>query len=414
MRNQTILSVLRDAGQYFHTYSGSTFVVLLDHVEHSDAASIAEDLAFLCALNIKIILLVPPMPIGNAVVIESEADLEALVIQSQIAQRKMETLLTQAFHQYRITTSIVSCNAVTARPYGIHNGVDFGYFGKPRSIKTDALHNLLGHAQCMMVPTFGYASTGDTFIMDGLEMAERIASHLQCEKLLVLTEKAPILPREMNANLAKVLMHDDALSDKHKAILRLSIPAIESGVERVHILNAATEGVLIYELLTRDGVGAMITNEPYDEIKPAEIGDIQALKHLMQPWEDNGTLKKRSISELEKDIEHFFLMFRDHSLIGAVAYYPHAESKTAELASLLVHPDYRKAKKANALLHFIEQKALADGLDSLFLLTTQTALWFMENGFQVAGIDHLPPKKLAEYDYTRNSKVLIKPLRAHP
>ena len=407
MSNQTILKVLHDAGQYFHTYSGSTFVVLLDQVSQEQAASIAKDIALLCALNIKIILIAPSQPIGKPFVIESEEKLEQLLIQTQVTQRKAEVLLNQAFYQYQISSAIVSSSAVTTKPYGIHNGIDYGFFGKARSIKKELLNHILESASCLIIPTFGFAPTGETFIMDGLEMAEKIASSLQCQKLMILTEHED-LPREMNAMQAKLLSQDDHLSHQIRTLIQRSIPAIEHGVDRIHLLNKKVEGELIIELLTRDGVGSMITNEPYDEIKPAELTDIQALKALMQPLEDDGTLKKRSIQDLEKDIHNFYLMFRDNSLIGAVAYYPYPDEKTTELASLIVHPDYRKGKKANQLMQFVEHKAQEDGLESIFLLTTQTAHWFMGNGFKEAQISDLPKDKLAVYDYTRNSKVFFK------
>ena len=407
MSNQTILKVLHDAGQYFHTYSGSTFVVLLDQVSQEQAASIAKDIALLCALNIKIILIAPSQPIGKPFVIESEEKLEQLLIQTQVTQRKAEVLLNQAFYQYQISSAIVSSSAVTTKPYGIHNGIAYGFFGKARSIKKELLNHILESASCLIIPTFGFAPTGETFIMDGLEMAEKIASSLQCQKLMILTEHED-LPREMNAMQAKLLSQDDHLSHQIRTLIQRSIPAIEHGVDRIHLLNKKVEGELIIELLTRDGVGSMITNEPYDEIKPAELTDIQALKALMQPLEDDGTLKKRSIQDLEKDIHNFYLMFRDNSLIGAVAYYPYPDEKTTELASLIVHPDYRKGKKANQLMQFVEHKAQEDGLESIFLLTTQTAHWFMGNGFKEAQISDLPKDKLAVYDYTRNSKVFFK------
>ncbi|GAA5101985.1 amino-acid N-acetyltransferase [Wohlfahrtiimonas larvae] len=407
MLNQTILKVLHDAGQYFHTYSGSTFVVLLDQVSKAQTSSIAKDIALLCALNIKIILIAPSHPIGQPFVIRSDEELEQLLVKTQVTQRKAEVLLNQAFYQYQINSAIVSSSAVTTKPYGIHNGIDYGYFGKARNIKKELLNHILESASCLIIPTFGFAPTGETFIMDGLEMAEKIASSLQCQKLMILTEHDK-LPREMNATQAKVLSQDDNLPIHIRSLIKNSIPAIEHGVERIHLLNKATEGELIIELLTRDGIGSMITNEPYDEIKPAELTDIQALKALMQPLEDDGTLKKRSIQELEKDIHNFYLMFRDNSLIGAVAYYPYPEEKTAELASLIVHPDYRKGKKANQLMQFVEHKAHENGFDSIFLLTTQTAHWFMGNGFKEAKISDLPKDKLAVYDYTRNSKVFFK------
>ena len=407
MLNQTILKVLHDAGQYFHTYSGSTFVVLLDQVSQEQSSTIAKDIALLCALNIKIILIAPTHAIGQPFVIESEEKLEEFLIKTQVTQRKTEVLLNQAFYQYQINSAIVSSSAVTTKPYGIHNGTDYGFFGKARSIKKDLLNHILESASCLIIPTFGFAPTGETFIMDGLEMAEKIASSLQCQKLMILTEHEN-LPREMNATQAKLLCQDSNLPNNTRALIKNSIPAIEHGVDRIHLLNKATEGELIIELLTRDGVGSMITNEPYDEIKPAELTDIQALKALMQPLEDDGTLKKRSIQDLEKDIHNFYLMFRDNSLIGAVAYYPYPDEKTTELASLIVHPDYRKGKKANQLMQFVEHKAQEDGFNSIFLLTTQTAHWFMGNGFKEAKISDLPKNKLAVYDYTRNSKVFFK------
>jgi amino-acid N-acetyltransferase len=45
------------------------------------------------------------------------------------------------------------------------------------------------------------------------------------------------------------------------------------------------------------------------------------------------------------------------------------------------------------------------------VLTTQTAHWFLERGFQPIGINDLPPKKQQMYNYQRNSKAFVKLLR---
>jgi amino-acid N-acetyltransferase len=44
------------------------------------------------------------------------------------------------------------------------------------------------------------------------------------------------------------------------------------------------------------------------------------------------------------------------------------------------------------------------------VLTTQTAHWFIEQGFQAADPNALPSQKQALYNYQRNSKVFIKHL----
>ena len=50
------------------------------------------------------------------------------------------------------------------------------------------------------------------------------------------------------------------------------------------------------------------------------------------------------------------------------------------------------------------------GLDRVFVLTTQTAHWFLEQGFEERSRDALPAQKQALYNLQRNSKVFFKSL----
>ena len=54
--------------------------------------------------------------------------------------------------------------------------------------------------------------------------------------------------------------------------------------------------------------------------------------------------------------------------------------------------------------------AKAQGLDSLFVLTTRTEHWFVERGFKLVSVEDLPAKKRDMYNYQRRSKVLAKAL----
>jgi amino-acid N-acetyltransferase len=75
-----------------------------------------------------------------------------------------------------------------------------------------------------------------------------------------------------------------------------------------------------------------------------------------------------------------------------------------------VRPEHRRAGHGEALLGHIESRARRAGLRRLFVLTTRTAHWFIERGFQEAGVDALPARKRDLYNYQRRSKVLIKPV----
>jgi len=44
----------------------------------------------------------------------------------------------------------------------------------------------------------------------------------------------------------------------------------------------------------------------------------------------------------------------------------------------------------------------------LFVLTTQTAHWFLERGFVEAQVTDLPAQKQSLYNYQRNSRIFSK------
>ncbi|MBA4069872.1 MAG: amino-acid N-acetyltransferase, partial [Acinetobacter sp.] len=49
-------------------------------------------------------------------------------------------------------------------------------------------------------------------------------------------------------------------------------------------------------------------------------------------------------------------------------------------------------------------------IQQLFILTTRTAHWFLEQGFEPASVDDLPDARQAFYNYQRNSIVCKKSL----
>ena len=90
--------------------------------------------------------------------------------------------------------------------------------------------------------------------------------------------------------------------------------------------------------------------------------------------------------------------------------YPYPNDNVGELAGLAVHADYRDSGRGQALLAYLERRAKKIGVKRLFVLTTQTAHWFIERGFEAAELSALPVKKQALYNYQRRSQVYIKNL----
>ncbi|MGS5817910.1 amino-acid N-acetyltransferase, partial [Acinetobacter baumannii] len=161
-----------------------------------------------------------------------------------------------------------------------------------------------------------------------------------------------------------------------------------------------------------DGVGTMITDAHYEEVRMAHIQDVGGLMNLLRPLEEEGILVYRSRERLEQEINQFAVIERDGMILACAALYPipteFNETRSAEIACVAVHPSYRKSNRGSQILQFLEEKAKQQGIRQLFVLTTRTAHWFLEHGFHQVSVDDLPNARQALYNYQRNSLVFKK------
>jgi len=181
-------------------------------------------------------------------------------------------------------------------------------------------------------------------------------------------------------------------------------------VKRAHLISRHAEGALLQELFTHQGVGTMIAPDPVEKLRDAKITDIGSILALIEPLEADGTLVKRGRDLLEMEIGRFAVLEHDGMIIGCAALYPFAEESAAELACVVVHPDFRGRDAGERLLEAMEQRARRRRFKRLFVLTTRAEHWFVEHGFAEVGVDELPAQKREMYNYQRRSVVLIKRL----
>ena len=65
-------------------------------------------------------------------------------------------------------------------------------------------------------------------------------------------------------------------------------------------------------------------------------------------------------------------------IIACAALYPYQDDGCGEIACIVSHPDYRGGQRGQRLLALLEQEARRLELERVFVLTTQTAHWFIE------------------------------------
>lgn len=432
---QNLIKWFRHSSPYINAHRGKTVVLMIcgEALAHPNFTNIIHDISLLNSLGVKLVLVYGIRPqidqrLSKAGLARRFHNLRRITdrktlpsaIEAAGSQRiKIESLLSMGLSNSPMHGSkirVCSGNFVCAHPVGVMDGIDFQYTGRVRRIDADAINRHLADNTIVLLQPLGYSPTGEIFNLSYEDVASSTAAALSADKLIVFSSGKGIidsegkLQRELTLKQARRFMEQDGLEDEILRQLHAVCNAESSGVKRSHIISYVNDGALIEELFTRDGVGTMISDDGYDQVRTAGINDIGGIIELIKPLEREGVLAHRSRELLESEIGQFTIDERDGTIIGCAALYPFMEEGLAELACLAVKSDYRKLGRGDSLLASIEKQALDLGINRLFVLTTQTAHWFRERGFSEVGISELPEKKQHLYNLQRNSKVFMKNL----
>jgi len=434
-KNNTHVDWFRQSAPYIHAHRGRTFVILFggEAVEHAGFAHLIHDIALLGSLGVRIVLVHGARP-------QIEQQLSTLKIKSEFADNMRITLnenmpaVEQAVGQVRMSIEaklsmglpntpmagaalrVVSGNFITARPYGIRNGIDYCQTGNVRNVDADAIDQHLQNNNVVLISPIGYSPSGEIFNLRAEDVATETAIALNADKLIFVmenngvTDKKGSLLQQLNLPQAENWLKDHGTDedDETQSHLNNAAQACRSGVHRVHLVSRKTDGALLLELYTRDGVGTLVTAENYEGLRTASIDDIGGIMELISPLEEQGVLVKRSREQLELDINNFTVIERDGMIIACAALFAFDKKRAAELACLAVHPDYQQHGRGDDLMQHVEWQARKQHMKKLFTLTTQTMHWFIERGFVECDADDLPIEKKSLYNYQRNSKILCK------
>lgn len=430
----------RNSAPYINAHRHKTFVLMFggEAVTNPNFKHIIHDIALLHSLGIRLILVHGARPQINSNLKEkgiqspfhmnrriTTRDALSCVMGAVGSIRlQIEALLSMGLANspmYGARIDVVSGNFVTAKPYGIRDGVDYQLTGEIRSVDAEAIQKHLDNHNIVLLGPSGYSTTGEVFNLLAEEVATKTAIHLKADKLIFLGSQRGLLD-EFGQLLREITPHqlDQHISKYQDSNFEIALhlqnakEASLKGVNRVHLLSHADDGALIKELFTRDGYGTMVTDAHYEEVRTATIKDVGGLMNLLRPLEDEGILVYRSRERLENEIEQFAVIERDGMILACAALYPiphtSSEISSAEIACVAVHPTYRKSNRGSQILHYLEDKARTLGIKQLFILTTRTAHWFLEQGFENASVDDLPQARQALYNFQRNSLVCKKPL----
>ncbi|MDQ7089924.1 MAG: amino-acid N-acetyltransferase [Methylococcales bacterium] len=416
------VSFFREAAPYIHSHRGKTFVIAFsgEVIATNQFQKIVQDLAIISSLGARLILVHGNRPQLNERLHHSNIPIRLhkgiritdhialLVAQEAIGFLRIhiENLMTHALNRLSLSSNnlgIVSGNFITARPLGIHDGIDYGFTGLVRKINHNLIQQQLAADNIVLLSPMGCSPTRETYNLRYEQTAIAAAKALKADKLIFLSHQPLNLPHELTLEEARTHTLKNEL-------LSAVIEALKTDVERIHLLNAETDGALLLELYTRDGIGSMISSEQFECLRAASIEDICGILDLIRPLENAEIIIKRSREQLELEIGNFHIITRDQKIIACAALYNTDDPQVAEFACFSVHPHYRGSNRGDKLLKHVTQLAKTQGKTQLLVLTTHTIDWFRERGFTKGTIEELSPNKKSLYNYQRNSQILFKSL----
>ena len=440
MTANNYIQFFRETSPYIHAHRGKTFVIAIsgEAVLDNNFDGIVHDIALMQSLGVNIVLVHGARPqveqrlqlagvetvFRDQIRVTDAAAMQCVKEAVGSTRFQIESALSMGLpnspmHGARVR--VIGGNFITAKPVGVREGVDFQRAGEIRRIDSAAITQQLESDALVLMSTIGFSPTGEAFNLSYLDVATETAIALNAEKLILLSEAPGILDADntllRNLSLPEVIDMKARLkkaggeNSEQYALLVSAYQACRNSVDRVHLVGCHDDGTLLRELFTRDGSGTLIMKDYSEVIRPATIDDVGGILDLIAPLEQKGILVKRSRELLETEISRFMVVVHpEGTLLGCAALYPIDNSDAGELACVATHPEFHNQGIASRLLKNIESDARANSLKTLFVLTTQTAHWFREQGFVEAALADLPAEKQSLYNYQRQSRIFSKQL----
>ena len=150
------------------------------------------------------------------------------------------------------------------------DGIDLGYVGEIVEVDTKLLNTLLDDSFIPVIAPIGADEEGNTYNINADYAAVAIASALNAEKLVFLTDVEGVLEDKDNPDsLISFLSNEQAKDYIASGIVaggmipkvECCMEAIDQGVPMVHILDGRKKHALVLEIYTPNGIGTMLYKE---------------------------------------------------------------------------------------------------------------------------------------------------------
>lgn len=277
----TRAGVLVEALPYIQAFAGRTVVVKFGGnamVDEALAHSFAADIVLLRAVGFKVVVVHGGGPqIGrllDRLGKQSEfrdglrvTDEETLDVARMVLTGSVNAEIVSAINlrdQVAVGLSGVDAGLIVAE----QRAPELGYVGDVVDVNRKILDTLLAADFVPVISTIGADKDGQAYNINADTAAIAIASALEAEKLIYLTDVAGVLldvndpsslVSRLSSSKARIMIADGVIAGGMIPKVEACLDAVAAGVGSAHILDGRIAHVVLLELLTDAGVGTMLT-----------------------------------------------------------------------------------------------------------------------------------------------------------
>jgi acetylglutamate kinase len=145
--------------------------------------------------------------------------------------------------------------------------IDIGQVGEVESIDKTVIDMLLKSDYIPVIAPIGVGSDGASYNINADLVAGKVASVLDAEKLMLLTNVAGLQDKQgkvltgLDVKLVDELIADGTIYGGMLPKIQCALDAVNAGVAASHIIDGRVDHAVMLELFTDEGVGTLITNK---------------------------------------------------------------------------------------------------------------------------------------------------------
>jgi acetylglutamate kinase len=145
--------------------------------------------------------------------------------------------------------------------------VDLGFVGVPDKVSPEVLRRIMESDLIPVIAPIGIGPKGETFNINADTVSGAVASAMQAERLILLTDVEGVLDQDrklipkLSVAEARALMQNGTIRGGMIPKIETAIEAVEAGVKAAVILDGRIPHVVLLELFTEHGAGTLITAE---------------------------------------------------------------------------------------------------------------------------------------------------------